>query len=284
MSAEHGTGPDSDLANPGDVLPSPFDNVGADIVSQAVLAAITGSPPVGMALAGLFPILERASRNAVQEIHAARRRRRAVTLVSAASSAGPQRAELLHRIENNPSLGGLVEDALNAGENSMYPSRIRGLGAALAAGVLADDTDLVDVEHMVIQTLGRLERPHLRVLEVMTARKDGTVTARRGRWAQPDLFAMLLPLRPVLHRLLADLESVGVLRNQFQIENLNTTMRTFNITDNKQHNWWTVTGFGIRCMDRLYDVGLAEDLEQWEGSGQSAPVQYNVGQWTMTRE
>lgn len=253
---------DIESENPEEAEPSAFEGVGNDIVSQLALTAITSPDPVSLAVAVVGPLLPRGLEVVTRRAKAFKKKRQDATLRVAAAVAGDGAQEMVRRIEGDPSISSFVDAAVEAGGNSAYPSRIRALGAALATGVLADDTDTLDVEQIVIESLSRLERPHIRLLVFMAQWSEEDQEVDEGwptvkpLWGRTSLANELESLQPVLTRLLADLLAAGVLRLEIQPHEPRRQTRQSRMTSTQA---WAVSDFGMECLRRLYQAGLSSD-------------------------
>lgn len=89
-------------------------------------------------------------------------------------------AEIIRQDEERRLLGGI---AFAAGSRTRNRDKIRGLGRALADGVLADDDARLDETHLILRAMDDLEAPHITVLDFLVNYYPGTV--RQGEQTHP---------------------------------------------------------------------------------------------------
>jgi hypothetical protein len=167
-----------------DGLPTPDPGVAAVVSAGVALAPLAAYGPIGAAFtAVLTPALATMIQRAVNELAQIRAGRGAKVLADAADRGGVSIEELFHRIGDDPVRLTLLSDAMQAASRTNIDSKIRVLGAALAAGALATDDALIDEQILLVAAIADLEAPHIQVLKIIT---DGTQrtgymgTERRG--------------------------------------------------------------------------------------------------------
>lgn len=117
-------------------------------------------------------------------------------LDTASQQSGHTRDELIERISSDPERLIVALDAVQAASSTTLREKLPLLGTSL--GRLAAKDTKVDRERLIIQALGRLEEPHVHVLDVIAApaplrrQKDGQIRGRAQGWP-PRSVAEVLP-------------------------------------------------------------------------------------------
>lgn len=79
-------------------------------------------------------------------------------------------ADQIRQDEHRRLLGGI---AFSAGSRTRNKKKIRGLGRALADGVLAEDDAKIDEAHLILRAIDDLEAPHIAVLDRLVNYRPG---------------------------------------------------------------------------------------------------------------
>ncbi|MFD7026129.1 hypothetical protein [Promicromonospora sukumoe] len=163
-----------------------------DVVTKAAaasLGALAGSavagPAGGMLGAAAGPMLEPIMRRVWDELASDSRTSAEQVLVEASSYSNKRPDELAESIRQNEErrlLGGL---AFAAGSRTRNKDKIRGLGRALADGVLADDDARLDETHLILRAMDDLEAPHITVLDFLVNFYPGKVW--QGEQTEPPM-------------------------------------------------------------------------------------------------
>jgi hypothetical protein len=142
------------------------------------------------------------------------RHRQAVVMVEAAIEAADRSVEeFLERITDDSQRLQLFGAAATAAAATAHRAKIRAIGRALAAGVLADRAATVNEQRFLVDLLAGLEEPHFRALVVASDDHPSTKERRRdggptGRGWVPE---ELLPDAGIAWAVVSVLESRGLL-------------------------------------------------------------------------
>lgn len=215
--------------------------VGAEMLTQGVLALALGAAPVHAFLTTLAPLAARALDASAREL-TGKRIKRVETMLEAATETAGSDETLAAAIRASEETQELTFETAEAAARSRVPEVVVAMGRALANGLLADGTKLEE-SRMVIEALASLTPPHARVLQVMA---DGP-----GRQTELDIAARLDEWRDVLPRLLAGLEREGLIRERPRED------PTFEDMKSGQNQLWSITTMGRRAWDLLREVGSA---------------------------
>ncbi|WP_454729000.1 hypothetical protein [Cellulosimicrobium protaetiae] len=213
--------------------------VGAEMVTQGVLALAFGAGPSHALLTAIAPFAARALDASARELFGVRLRRVGSMLGAAADAAGSDET-LATAIAASEEAQELVLDTAEAAARSRVPEAVIAMGRSLANGLLADGTKLEE-SRMVIEALASLTPPHARVLQVMA---DGP-----GRQTELEIAAYLDEWRDALPRLLAGLEREGLIRERPRED------PTFADMKSGQNQLWSMTSMGRQAWDVLREVG-----------------------------
>ena len=143
-------------------------NLAPDILTSAFVAGVSLSGPEQAFIASVqAPILMHMARRAAEELSPRLRTLRAGRALSAACEAARMTPrQLERRISSSTTNVDLADAALSGAATAAYEARIVALGRALAAGLLAEDEAVMDVERLVIQAVSDLEASHVRLLNL----------------------------------------------------------------------------------------------------------------------
>jgi hypothetical protein len=116
--------------------------------------------------------------------------------------------------------------AMSAASRTAWPPKVRALGRALAAGLMATDDTQIEVEPMIMAALADIEFPHASLLELLLrywpSVEEGRILARpyadttdtwqvgQRVWDPGDIFLVRPNLRPVLPSLMGTLQRHGL--------------------------------------------------------------------------
>jgi hypothetical protein len=202
---------------------------------QRTAAAGTGAK-LGVGIGGSAGVIAGASLGILLEPLAAKvwgelrgdaQRRQGDTLAAAQEAIGGDPAELerLIRSSDESRLQGGI--ALSAATRTAWAPKVRALGRALAAGLLATDDARIDTEPLIMAALAGIEFPQASLLELLvchwpattteglaaerfTAPASTTWTAGQRIWLPGDITLVRPSLRPVLPSLLGTLQHHGL--------------------------------------------------------------------------
>jgi hypothetical protein len=157
----------------------------------------------------------------------------------------------LERLVATPDRQELLVAALEAAGRATLEAKIRALGQSLATGALRDD-DQVDRELLFVSAMAEFERPHIRLLEYL--RRD---PQRPGELRQAIVheLARLPGIGTAVHPILGTLQRHGTVE-QYRMDpeavQRGADLRRMVPADGS----WSITDFGIECLDRLQAAGL----------------------------
>jgi hypothetical protein len=148
---------------------------------------------------------------------------------------------LIRAAEADPDRRHLCVSATRASEGSLYSERIVALGRALASGLLADETAVLDMEQQVVDALATLERPHLALLQRMSVWNDGHHRYTTVKtFSDEEIQEIAAPETSIATRLKATLEREGLLQ------------RVTGTYPGIAGNPWNVSDFGLEVLTRLH--------------------------------
>lgn len=214
--------------------------VGAEMLTQGVLALAFGAVPSQALLTAIAPFAARALDASARELFGVRLRRVGSMLGAAVDAAGSDET-LAAAIAASEDAQELAYDTTERAAQSRVPEAVVAMGRALANGLLADGTKMEE-SRMVIEALASLTPPHVRVLDAL----DMSVTGTSAR----DIEIRLHEWRDVLPRLLAGLEREGLAR-QSDVDG----KTTWNDLENGRAQEWRLTTLGRRALALLRQVG-----------------------------
>jgi hypothetical protein len=197
---------------------SKFDDVTPGGLAAAAAASVAGAA-AGLAVpvaGGVAAVGVQALVNFVGRGHE-RRQQKALMMVDVATSAGDTTAEeLLDRADSDDGRIELTMRALAAAARATSDAKIRAIGRALATGVLAADDAIVQHEIYVIDALDRLEAPHVKVLDILSATRVPQVSGQLYKtvelaWPVPAIASKYPQAGAALPSLLATLVSIGAI-------------------------------------------------------------------------
>jgi hypothetical protein len=186
------------------------------IVEAVVTAALTSQ--LGPQLA---PISGAGIGKAAEEIanQTARifqdRRRRSVQMVEEAAAFSEE--DVIVLVERLLAYEGgrlMLHRAVQAAADAASASKIKTLARALASGAMSEDQAVVDEALIVIDAVGQLEAPHIRLLQLLTQDRGPFIRGVNGFSTQPwsieDLIDADPGLRNAMQALIAKLLSLGM--------------------------------------------------------------------------
>lgn len=138
-----------------------------------------------------------------------RRRSAERVLEQAATISRAQVGEFVAGIEADDRKTMLAGIVIGAASATVLDEKLRALANALARGATTDDEAEIERERLFVEMLGEIERPHLRVLELMSARYPGGMPAKdwtAPEWERSFLERDLPDIAGVMEPVLATLE------------------------------------------------------------------------------
>jgi hypothetical protein len=196
------------------------ERVGAEVAA----AVVSGIPIVGP-IAGVA--VRRLAEASITEIARLQSR----SLRAAALVAGVSREELWERINNDPRLVPLVVRVLHEAGMTGQDEVLDALGAALGAAVIQPERS--DEVEVILLGIGRVRRPHIRVLRHLEDDKDAYIvddnghrTSTNGRWQARGIAHALGLTGDEAARLCTDLAGAGFCRQEAALGGM-----TFEVTD-----------------------------------------------------
>jgi hypothetical protein len=230
----------------------PLSTLQRAIVDAAVAGAglrLGGDPGV-MASTFAMPFAEEIVSRAVSEFRTDAEQRVTQMLGSAAEELGCEEPDQLgDMISKSERTRLLAITAMDGAIETAWPPRVVAIGRALAAGLIATDDAMVDVEQMALGAMADMEALHVSLLELLACWVPGN-PARRGekmrkyegppahpaqvpnwepgtrRWNTLQMYAARPQLRPVLTSLIGTLERHGLV-----VENDNTIQALENFSE-----------------------------------------------------
>lgn len=287
----------------------PLSTLQRAIVDFAVAAAglrLGGDPGV-LASAAAMPFAEEIVRRAVGEFRTDAEQRITQMLGSAAEELGcndpDQLGDMISKSERTRLL---TITAMDGAVKTAWPPRVAAIGRALAAGLIATDDTMVDVELMALGAMADMDAMHVSLLELFVCWMPPPHTGSREirKYEGPPAFSAELPnlepperrwnttqmcgarpqLRPVITSLIGTLERHGLV---VEIDNTIQAMERFSEATPKdvaartggfsRFDWmkiaavptWSPTELGERVLG-YYRLAAAElDAEQ-HSAGESS--------------
>lgn len=144
-----------------------------------------------------------------------RRHAKALAAVDAACNSSDTSAEeLFDRAGRDDERIELTMKALSAAAQTANQAKVRALGRALANGVLTSDDAILDQEGYIVDALSRLEAPHVKVLDILSASRIpqlNGVTYKRVdlAWPIPAIAVKYPKAGAMMPSILATLVSIG---------------------------------------------------------------------------
>ncbi|GAA1868714.1 hypothetical protein [Myceligenerans crystallogenes] len=266
--------------------------------SAAAIGALAGTavagPVGGIVSAAVTPILEPLMMKVFEEFSSDSRESATGVLVEAAEHAGTgptEFAEQVRRGEMQRLVGGA---AFAAGARTRNKDKIRGLGRALADGILAEDTAKLDETHLILRAMDDLEAPHIAVLNYLanfwppTLAAGGTVVREpaplnaadhaerawrgRPRWTVQQVIAAREGFADAVPSLLGTLQRHGLASAEQDLKKMlddydkatkkaqsatSRSSQTPKFDTTKLEDRWAATGFAHRVLAYLLAEGVA---------------------------
>ena len=195
----------------------------------AGIGVIMAGPAGAIVGAALGPVLEPFAAKVWSEVGADGRRRGGEVLASAceALDCEPEILDAMIGTSDRTRLQAGI--ALSAAARTAYPPKVRVLGRALAAGLIATDDAKIDVQQLIMAALADIEAPQASLLELLACWQPGrtqdgfvAVPLTQSRysswgwdigqriWTTGQIGQARPPLRPVLSSLLRTLQRHGL--------------------------------------------------------------------------
>jgi hypothetical protein len=137
-----------------------------------------------------------------------------VAIEAGVRSSGSTIDRLVAASNDDPGKQQLSLEAVEAAARSAYNDKIRAIGQAWARGVLTDDEGKHAQERQLIQTMARVELPHVRVLGVVESSFIGVrnaATALISGWTPEMIQGQCPDYGPMLGQIIAVLRSEGLI-------------------------------------------------------------------------
>jgi hypothetical protein len=157
--------------------------------------------------------------------------------------------ELLASVTADPHRRQLFAAAVRAAADTALQAKLDAIGRRLAMGVMAADDDGIELQRVIIETLGDLELPHWQTLQKMAQAYEGygepvnpTGTRKAYGWTTQDLRDHLPRLVPILGSVIRILAGRGLIED--------TAIGTLDYMPR-----WVVTDFGRDCLADLEERG-----------------------------
>jgi hypothetical protein len=194
-----------------------------------------------------------AIRSGLRQVTGSRGRQVARMWDIAVQAAEQSHDQLLERVTADPHRRQLFWAAARAAADTALEAKLRAVGYRLATGLTAPDDEAVEVQRVIIDTLGDLELPHWQTLRQMTRKYEGYGQPRddTGRsfsygWTMKALHDHLPGLTPILGAVIPVLVGRGLIDN--------TTYGSMGY-DGPPEQRWVVTNFGHDCLAELEQRG-----------------------------
>lgn len=178
---------------------------------------------------------------------------------------------LLAEVDLNDESRSLFVGAVEAAASTEYPPALRGIGRALANGVI-DDGAKLDSERQYVEALAQVRRPHIVVMWAL--RKESGLSQGDGglSWLPKVLSRRELrdtlpaSYRPSLDRLLATLQREGLIDRESSSpeKSEEETLPERPMVRDSPSVYWALSTFGLSALARLYNEGAREDLQTIE--------------------
>ncbi len=203
-------------------------------------AGIVLGPVPALILGALSPQFETLVGRAWEELRQDAKLRAAQVLRVAAEETGYDEDQFGELIGSSEATKLQIGLAMDAAQRTVWPTKVRALGKALAEGLLADDQDRVDIHLQALDVMADLERLDVILLELLVKYEpdhnhDGVVATPhrvasyqnrygggdrpdnpkdwsigRRKWTVSQISAVRSQLRPILTTLLGTLQRHGL--------------------------------------------------------------------------
>jgi hypothetical protein len=226
-------------------------------VLAAVFGAVTGwtvgvlTDPAGGLIVGAAAT--EAARTAMDWISGDRGRQVVAMWEITAQAAEQTHDELLARVTADPHRRQLFAAAVRAAADTALQAKLDAIGHRLAMGVMAADDDGIEVQRVIIETLGDLELPHWQTLRQITLDYEGygepfteDGIGQRHGWTMEALRAHLPSLTPIIGSVIPVLAARGLIAN--------TSLGTYDY-GGQVDDRWIVTDYGRACLAELEGRG-----------------------------
>ncbi|MFZ0160501.1 MAG: hypothetical protein WAL50_15850 [Kineosporiaceae bacterium] len=237
-------------------IQTPFTGVSVEMVVGAVSGTVTDGL-LGAFVGGVAaPLLARALPLAQQELHN-RSVRRQLTLSRAFAETGdPDTA--LAAAATDPDLVYLLYAAGDAAEHTRSLKKLVLLSDAVANGLVTEDRATIDYAILLVEAMDKVERPHLALLtQMIKVESEGPMTMLQKKpldWDQ--LREASRPNRPALAKIIADLETGGLLISEKRTIN-GFSAGDVDVRGNPlEVQYWEPTDFGLDLLAKFREIGL----------------------------
>ena len=126
-----------------------------------------GGPAGGMLAAGLIPYGADFFGKVMAEFGKDTGRRASDMMTSAQETLGCEPDELSDLATKSERARLLTTTATLGAARTIWPGKVQALGRALAAGLIAEDDDKINLTDMALAAMAEMERPHVTLLELL---------------------------------------------------------------------------------------------------------------------
>jgi hypothetical protein len=133
-------------------------------------ASLLTDPAAGVVVSA---VAAHATKTAIDRVSGFRGRQVAAMWEIAVQAAEQTHDELLARVTADPHRRQLFAAAVRAAADTALQAKLDAIGRRLALGAMAEDDDGIEVQRVMIETLGDLELPHWQTLRQITLNYEG---------------------------------------------------------------------------------------------------------------
>jgi hypothetical protein len=239
---------------------------GMAVGAGAAIGVLLGGPTGAVVGAALGPVLEPWAARVWEELSADGRRRAGEALAAACEALECDPAELGERIVASERTRLQAGIAISAATRTVWPTKVRVLGRALASGLLAEDDTTIDTEMLVLAAMADIEARDLSLLELLSS-------YNRHGWTEEEIGRQRSPLKPALHGLLGTLQRHGlILQDDIAIDTMTKLweeierrkpwrddapllLASGRFVDLAPEQSWSVTDLGGLVLERYREAG-----------------------------
>jgi hypothetical protein len=194
-----------------------------------------------------------ATKTAIERVSGLRGRQVAAMWEIAVQAAEQTHDELLARVTADPHRRQLFAAAVRAAADTALQAKLDAVGRRLAMGAMAEDDDGIEVQRIIIETLGDLELPHWQTLRQITLGYEGygepfteEAIGQRHGWTMEALRTHLSSLTPIIGSVIPVLAGRGLIAN--------TSLQTYDY-GGRVDDRWIATDYGRDCLADLEERG-----------------------------
>jgi hypothetical protein len=232
----------------------------------AVIGVVLGGPVGAVVGTALGPFLEPWAAKVWEEFSADGRRRAGEALAAACEALDCEPEELGERIAASELTRLQAGIAISAATRTVWPTKVRVLGQALASGLLAEDDAKIDTEMLILAAMAEIEARDLSLLELLNGHNSRGWTKKEIGLHRPHLKFVLRSMLGTLQRhglIMQDDIAIATMTNLWEEierrepwrDDAPLVLDTGRFVDLAPDQSWSVTDLGWFVLGRYREAG-----------------------------